>query len=151
MGIRQKGFTMNEEALQKRDQIAATYLQEMQELAFEIKVAMDAISSNTLSRFQESVARQEMLCASLVSMVNTVGEGFRSSEQPLRSGLEPSVEVKIRTASGALRDLNLQYAALLKHSGRTIALLALLCRSHSGQFQEARGPRLKHQTWSCEM
>jgi hypothetical protein len=142
---------MNDEALQKRDQIAATYLQEMQELAFEITVAMDAIASNTFPRFQDSVARQEMLCTSLAAKANTVSEGFRSSERPLLCGLDPEIERKIRTASGAIRELNLQYAALLKHSGKSIALLALLCRSHSGRFQEARGPRLKHQTWSCEM
>lgn len=142
---------MNDGALQKRDQIAATYLQEMQELAFEITVAMDAIANNTLSRFQESVARQEMLCASLASMANAVGEGLRSSEEQLRSSVDAGVESRIRAAGGAIRELNLQYAALLKHSGKTIALLSSLCRSRTGQFQEACGTRLKHQTWSCEM
>jgi hypothetical protein len=142
---------MNDGALQKRDQIAATYLHEMQELASEITVAMDAIASNTLSGFQESVARQEMLCASLASMANAVSEGFRSPEQPVLSGLDSAVGQKIRAAGGAIRELNQQYAALLKHSGKTIALLALLCRSQSGRLQEARGPRLKYQTWSCEM
>jgi len=72
---------MNDEALQKRNQIAANYLQEMQDLAFEITVAMNAISSNTLSEFQESVARQEMLCSSLASMASNKSEGFRSSEK----------------------------------------------------------------------
>ena len=142
---------MNDEALKKRDQIAATYLQKMQELAFEITVAMDAIASNRLPKFQESVARQEMLCASLASMANAVGEGIRSSEQADLSRLDSAVDQKIRAAGGAIRELNQQYAALLKHSGKTIALLALLCRSQSGRLQEACGPRLKHQTWSCEM
>ena len=142
---------MNDQALQTRDEIAATYLHEMQELEFEITVAMDAIAGNRLPKFQESVARQEMLCASLASMANTVSEGFRSSEQHALSGLDSEVELKIRAASGAICELNQQYAALLKHSGKTVALLALLCRSQSGRLQEARGPRLKYQTWSCEM
>jgi hypothetical protein len=142
---------MNDEALQKRNQIAANYLQEMQDLAFEITVAMNAISSNTLSEFQESVARQEMLCSSLASMARNKSEGFRSSEKPLHFSIDAGIELKIRAAGGAIRALNLQYAALLKHSGKTIALLSSLCRTHTGQFQEARGPRLKHQTWSCEM
>lgn len=146
-----EGLAMNDATLQTRDQIAASYLQQMQELAFEISVAMDAIAANTLSRFQESVARQEMLCAGLASMANAVSEGFRSSETPLLSCIDPSVERKIQAAGSAIRKLNLQYAALLKHSGRSIALLSLLCSSYTGQFQEARGPRLKHQTWSCEM
>jgi len=125
---------MNDEALQKRNQIAANYLQEMQDLAFEI-----------------TVARQEMLCSSLASMASNKSEGFRSSEKPLHFSIDAGIELKIRAAGGAIRALNLQYAALLKHSGKTIALLSSLCRTHTGQFQEARGPRLKHQTWSCEM
>jgi hypothetical protein len=142
---------MTGNALQTRDEIAAKYLQQLQELAFEISVATGAIAANALPRFQESVAKQEMLCACLVKLASTVGEGFGPSEQPSFSGIDPAVEKKIRAASGTIRELNLQYAALLRHSGRTIALLASLCRSHTGQFQEARGPRLKHQTWSCEM
>jgi hypothetical protein len=142
---------MNDPALQTRDEIAVIYLQQLQELAFEISAATDAIAANALSKFQQSVARQEMLCSSLASMANTVGEGLRSSQQPSRSGIDSTVEARIRAASSTLHELNLQYAALLRHSGRSIAVLASLCRTHTGQFQEARGPRLKHQTWSCEM
>lgn len=142
---------MNYEALQKRDQVATTYLQQLQALAFEISAAMDAIAANALPKFQESVARQEALCANLVNMADTVSDGFQSSEQPLLSCIDTAVELKIRTTSRAIRELNLKYAALLKHSGRSLALLISLCRSHTGQFQEARGSRLKHQTWSCEM
>ncbi len=142
---------MDAATLQPRDRIAATYLQQLQELAFEISAATEAIAANALFRFQESVAKQEMLCASLASMANTVSQGVRSSDQPSVPGIDTSIERRIQVASEALRELNLQYAALLRHSGRSIALLSLLCKSHMGQFQEARGPRLKHQTWSCEM
>jgi hypothetical protein len=142
---------MNEEAIQIHDQLAAAYLQQLQALAFEISVAMDAIATNALMSFQESVAKQEMLCGVLANIANTISERVRSSEQPLLVLSDSSVERKIRGTSGAIRELNLQYAALLKHSGRSIALLLSLCRSHTGQFQEARGPRSKRQTWSCEM
>jgi hypothetical protein len=150
--ICQKGLQMNGEALQTRDQIAARYLQQLQALAAEISVATDAIAANALPRFQESVAKQEMLCSSLVTMANTVSEGIHSSDQPLLEHIDAAVEQKIRATSRAIRELNLQYAALLKHSGKSIALLSLLCNSHTGRlFQEARGSRLKYQTWSCEM
>ncbi|MFY9853582.1 MAG: hypothetical protein WAK26_06875 [Terracidiphilus sp.] len=142
---------MNGVALQKRDQIAAEYLQQLQELASEISVATDAIAANALPRLQDSVAKQEMLCASLTKLANTVGEGLGHSQPPSFSGIDPAIELKIQATSGTIRELNLQYAALLRHSGRTIALLASLCRSHTGQFQEAREPRSKYQTWSCEM
>jgi hypothetical protein len=142
---------VNRKALQERDRAATTYLQQLQALATEISAAMDAIAANALPRFQESVAKQEMLCASLANMASSVSEELGMSEQPLLKGIDPAVELRIRTTSVAIRELNLKYAALLKHSGKSIALLISLCRSHTGRFQEARGPRLKHQTWSCEM
>jgi hypothetical protein len=142
---------MNDHALPKRDQLAATYLQQLQALAFEITVATDAIAANALAKFQESVSKQEMLCATLAAMASTVSDGFRPSDQSSLPGIDPQVQSKIRAAHGSIRKLNLQYAALLKHSGRSIALLSSLCRSYTGQYQEARGPRSKRQTWSCEM
>jgi hypothetical protein len=142
---------MNDHALPTRAQLAATYLQQLQALAFEITVATDAIAANALSRFQESVAKQEMLCATLAAMASTVSDGFQPSGQSISPSVDPDVQSKIRAANRSIRELNLQYAALLKHSGRTISLLSSLCKSHTGQFQEARGPRLKYQTWSCEM
>jgi hypothetical protein len=147
----QKDLQLNLDMVQKRDELAATYLQQLQALAFEITVATDAIAANALSTLQESVAKQEMLCASLATMAKTLGDGSRVSEVPLAPGNDTGVEVKIRAARRAIVELNLQYAALLKHSGKSIALLISLCKSHTGRFQEARGPRLKQQTWSCEM
>jgi hypothetical protein len=58
---------------------------------------------------------------------------------------------QIRTADGTLQQLNRRYAALLQHSSRSVALMTSLFSSFHGQFQEASGPRLKHQTWSCQM
>jgi len=142
---------MNEVAIQTHDQLAAAYLLQLQTLAFEISVAMDSIAANALTSFQESVAKQEMLCGVLANMANTIRKTVRSSEQPLLFLSDSSVEPRIRATSEAIRELNLRYAALLRHSGRSIAILASLCRTHTGQFQEARGPRSKRQTWSCEM
>ncbi len=142
---------MNGKASQTCDQLAATYLQHLQALALEISVAMDAIATNAITTFQKSVAKQEMLCALLATMAHTIGENVRLSGQPSLVLSDVSVEHNIRAASRAIRQLNLQYAALLKHSGRSIALLVSLCRSHTGQHLEAGGSRAKRQTWSCEM
>ena len=141
---------MNDKAVQTHDHLAASYLQQLQALAFEISVAMDAIARNAITSFQESVAKQEMLCAVLANLANTIGEHVTLSERPAVLN-DSSVARKIRLTTTAIRDLNLQYAALLKHSGRSIALLVSLCRSHTGQLQEAGGSRSKRQTWSCEM
>lgn len=142
---------MNDGAPETRDRMAAVYLQQLQELAGELCVATDAIAANALARFQDSVARQEVLCASLTCMAGRVSEELRSPNRLQSSSIDSSLQSKIHVAGETLRELNLRYAALLKHSGKTIALLASLCNSHTGRFQEARGPRLKHQTWSCEM
>jgi L-lactate utilization protein LutC len=142
---------MSDKAVLNHDPLGAAYLQQLQALASEICVAMDAIAANALTSFQESVAKQEMLCSVLASMAKTSREKARLPEQPLLVLSDSSIEPRIQAASEAIRQLNLQYAALLRHSGRSIALLASLCRSHTGQFQEAHGPRPKRQTWSCEM
>lgn len=142
---------MNHGTLQQRDQIAATYLQQMQELASEISAAMDAIATNKIAKLRECIARQEVLCADLATMANTVSSDLRSSPMPSSFGIDPTIERRIQAAGDSIRELNLQYAALLKHSGRSIALLSLLCNSQAGRFQEDRIPRLKRQTWSCEM
>ena len=142
---------MNDKAVLNHDALGAAYLLQLQALAFEISVAMDAIAANAHTSFQESVAKQEMLCSVLAHMAKTIHGKVRSSEQPLLILSDSSIEPRIRAASEAIRQLNLQYAALLRHSGRSIALLASLCRSHTGQFQEACGLRSKRQTWSCEM
>jgi hypothetical protein len=142
---------VNLDAPQTRDLLAATYLQQLQALAAEIPIAMDAIAANALPTLQDSIAKQEMLCASLATMAPAFGDGPQASKQSFALQTDTAVEVKIQAARRSLVELNMQYAALLRHSGRSIALLISLCRSHTGNFQEALGPRLKRHTWSCEM
>jgi hypothetical protein len=134
------------------DTLATTYLQQLYALAQEMNGAISAIAGNALLALEGSVAKQEMLCAGLAAMKSAAQRELRIAAHRA-SPIQPNAAVasEIWAASEAIRALNLQYASLLKHSGRSIALLSALCRSHSGQFQEARGPRLKHQTWSCEM
>jgi hypothetical protein len=128
------------ETLQPREEFPSNYLQTLQALAAEMNIAMAAIAGNALSALEASVAKQEMLCATLTSMKRAVPVELRASAH---RALLPQL--------AAVNTLNLQYASLLKHSGKSIALLSALCQSHTGRSQEARGPRLKHQTWSCEM
>jgi hypothetical protein len=142
---------MNDQAVQTHDQLGAAYLLQLRALAFEISLAMDSIAANALTSFRESVAKQEMLCGVLAGMANAINARVRSAGQTPLVLSDRSVERRIQAASEAIRELNLQYAALLKHSGRSIALLASLCRFHTGQFQEVRGTRSKRQTWSCDI
>ncbi len=141
---------MNDQAVQTHDQLAAGYLQHLRALAGEISVAMDAVARNAIATLHESVDRQEMLCVLLAKLALSDSKHNPSSGRlPVFS--DSSVASEIQVATGAIRDLNLQYAALLNHSGRSIELLLSLCRSHTGQLQEAAGSRSKRQTWSCEI
>jgi hypothetical protein len=61
------------------------------------------------------------------------------------------INARIFAAGKTLSELNQQYSALLRHSGKTIAVLASLCKNYTGQFfPAAQGAPAKHQTWSCE-
>jgi hypothetical protein len=134
----------------EQPELAASYVHHLETLAFEIAAAMDAIAANALSKFQESVAKQEMLCFSLMQITAAVGKACPPMKVSLRSD-DSSVDQRLKAASEAIRKLNLRYAALLRHSGRSIELLAALCKNHLGQLEEIHGPGLKRQTWSCEM
>lgn len=140
---------MTDESLQGRDRTAATYLQQLQELASEISAATDAISANAMQKFCESVSRQELLCSSLASISKAVGEAMRPSGVGSAPRIDSSLDQRIRAASAELHALNLKYAALIKHSSRSIEMLSLLCKSQTGLLPSDCQP--KRQTWSCEV
>lgn len=142
---------MDNQAVPGQDHLAATYLQQLQALAVEISLAMDAIAGNSLNDLQGSIARQEMLCAALASAAKTIQSSPGSATRLSLAPADPATKRNIHSTVVAVQQLNLQYAALLRHSGKSIALLASLCRTHTGQFEGAHGSRLKRQTWSCEM
>lgn len=140
---------MTEDSLQGRERLAATYLEQLLELASEISAAAEAISANRMQDFRECVDKQEMLCAGLASMVSLVG-GFMGTETSDRpQGVDPMLAKRIRAACKEIKNLNFKYEALLKHSGRSIVQLSLLCKSQTGQVLSAFPS--KHQTWSCEV
>ena len=122
---------------QTDDEIDACRLNLLQTLASEIDVAIHCIGHNALASLEESVAKQEMICASLMSTETTAVRTIPASE--------------LVSAGANLGKRSLHYAALLRHSGKSIALLSAHCNSHIHPSQEAREPRSKHQTWSCEM
>jgi hypothetical protein len=58
---------------------------------------------------------------------------------------------EVRSAADTLQSLNQRYSALLKLSSHSVGLMVSLFSSFRGQIQEGTGPRLKHQTWSCQV
>jgi hypothetical protein len=91
------------------------------------------------------------MSARLVVLADEISPSLKSNPAVSPAGLGPEMMQQVRVAGDALQNLNRRYAALLQHSSRSVALMASLFSSYKGQFKEASGPRLKHQTWSCRM
>ena len=131
---------------------AAEYLHLLQALAEELEAAMGAISRNALLDLEESLVDQEALGARLRLLA---GEAAlfrqRRSETASPAGIDSELVNRMIRASTTLQQLNREYAVLLQHSSRSAAMMVSLLSSCKGQFQEASGPRLKVQTWSCQM
>jgi len=138
-------------SVQDRNQQAVEYLYVLRSLAAELERAMQAIAQNRLSDLEDSVANQQTLSNRLGELVHELCIPLEADATVFETSTDDDRMRQILTASTALQKLNQRYAALLKHSSRSVALMASLFGSFKGQFQEASGPRLKHQTWSCQM
>jgi hypothetical protein len=137
--------------VQDREGVAAEYLQSLHWLTAELEKAMQAIAENALSDLEESIANQQVLSARLSKLANQMCIPLETKASIAPAGLDEKLKQQIYSANESLQKLNHRYAALLQHSSRSVALMTSLFNSFKGQFQEASGPRLKHQTWSCQM
>jgi hypothetical protein len=142
---------MSAAAVRDRELQAAEYLQSLRSMTSEMERAMQAIAHNTLPELEESVANQQILSVRLGTLANDLCVPLEAKDTISHTNVDVELMSQIRGAMGTLQNLNRQYAALLQHSSRSLAVMASLFNSAKGQFQEASGPRLKHQTWSCQM
>jgi hypothetical protein len=148
---------MNSDVVDFPKPLALEYLQHIEALTAEIKAGMEAIGSNALSTFEESVSKQQGLCMSLsqltgqVSLKQETGQGTKQDGALPRPASAPdrALTNRIRIAAELLLDLNQQYAALLKHSGESVRLFAGLCRSYTGHFQSPAEMGANRPGWSC--
>lgn len=137
--------------VQNSNQSGAEYLQLLHSLAGELDRAMDAIAHNCLADLEESVLNQQVLSARLSVLVDGMCVTLESSPSDSSPAVDAGIAKQIHSASEKLQTLNLRYATLLRHSSRSLALMASLFSSFTGQLQEASGPRSRLQTWSCQM
>lgn len=130
---------------------AGEHLQLLRSLASELERAMDAMASNNLKELEDSVANQQELSHQLGQLASEMGSSASASYPVPPQSTDSDLMGEIRTATGELQRLNFRYSVLLQHSSRSVALMTSLFTSFQGQLREASGPRLKHQTWSCQM
>jgi|SRR5580698_9621533 hypothetical protein len=134
-----------------RNRNASEYLQLMGTLRDELEGAIGAIANNELAQFEESIASQQVLSARLVALADELSAPLETDPTFPHSPIDDNLMKQIFNVGDSLQKLNRVYAALLHHSSRSTALMVSLFTSVRGQFQEASGPRSKHQTWSCQM
>jgi hypothetical protein len=152
---------MTATTVQDRKDNAAEYLELLRSLAGEMERAIEAITHNALSDLEESVSNQQTISARLLVLAGALSgplksnpvRSNRAASSPARSAsnIDADMIEQVLVANESLQKLNRRYAALLEHSSRSVALMSSLFGSLQGQFKEASGPRLKHQTWSCQM
>ena len=134
------------------------FVEQLEGLGAEIRTAMEAIAGNRLAAFEQSVSRQEFLCGRLRELAAQLGSpssALRSATAILRADRAPAngssadreLATRVRSTGATLQALNLQYAALLRHSGQSMQMMATLTNNYT---QRQAGSRAKHQTWSCE-
>jgi hypothetical protein len=132
-----------------RSQGLVDHLGQVHALVQAIASAISAIEKNDLIKFESHLAAQETICNRLAG---TNWELLSSASRKAASGGNPDTQLwqEIRQAHLALAQLNRVYAALLKSSRKTMALMAALYRSHGEGYDRGFSPSPQRHTWSCE-
>jgi hypothetical protein len=136
---------------QDRNRDAAEYLRLLVTLREEMNTAMGAIANNALAQFEDSIVSQQLLSARLLVLADELSVPLATHRTATPDPIDDNLMRQIFTAGDSLQKLNRTYAALLHHSSRSTALMVSFLASARGQIQEASGPRLKYQTWSCQV
>jgi hypothetical protein len=138
-----------------REQQAREYLETARSLISELERAMLAICCNKLLDLEESITEQKILAARLrgLSRQLWVRDDLHPAAHPgiVQPDLDRELAQEVMVARTELQGLNRVYEAVLRHTSNSASLMASLLDSFKGHFQEASGPRLKYQTWSCQM
>lgn len=142
---------MNSTGVQDRNGKLVEYLELLRLLAQELECSMRAISQNSLSTLEESVASQQVLAARLHELASDLSKPVDDRSVAASGVGDEGLMGEIRGASETLQTLNRRYAALLKLSSHSVGMMVSLFSSFRGQIQEGSGPRLEHQTWSCQV
>ena len=127
------------------------YLQLLNSMAFELERAMSAISQNSIKALEDSLANQEAFSTRLLELADDLNLRGRQDRRDHPIAGDESLMRQVTAAADALQSLNRRYAALLKFSSHSVAMMVSLFSSYQGRLQEDPGARLKLQTWSCRV
>jgi hypothetical protein len=141
---------MIETVVQDRNLKLEEYLQLMRLMAFELDRAMKAIGDHSLPALEDSVANQQVFSDRLGELAEDLCKPANGRRLTLVPHGDRGLMEQIGAASETLQHLNRRYAALLKHSSHSVAMMVSLFSSFQGIMQEDSGARAQH-TWSCQM
>ena len=120
------------------EQARSAYLANLRALSRELASAISAMEQNDVARLQSSIAAQETICGELSQAQRSI---------PALIGTDrASSWSEIRDAHLQLVSVNRVYAALLKRSYRSNALMSALYRNYG----QASTSSAETHTWSCE-
>jgi hypothetical protein len=137
--------------VQDRNGKLMEYLELLHAMARELDRAMGAITKNSLTSLEDSIANQQTLAARLHELAEDLSQPIQSRSAAGSLQGDQGLIRQIHRAAETLQALNQRYSALLKLSSHSIALMVSLFSSYRGQIQEGAGQRLKQQTWSCQV
>lgn len=113
-------------------EIGDACLRDIRDLRTEMADAVNAIAENRLPKVEESLWRQEMLCASLRRSLLRLGRAAPSKD----------LLVRLRDAFAKLQSEAAGYESLVRQSSRTSSLLGDLCGLYAPMPQQVRSSRL---------
>jgi hypothetical protein len=142
---------MIETAVHERNSKLGEYLQLLRLMALELDRATQAIVQNSLTAFEDSIANQEAFSIRLSELAKELSRPVKERRLVSAPVEDSELMGQIRAASDTLQTLNRGYSALIRQSSQSVARMVSLFSSFQGQFQEGSGPRLKRQTWSCQI
>jgi hypothetical protein len=131
--------------------LAEADIETAQILITEIERAITAIAYNELGNLEESVTEQHVLTIRLKMLREQYPVGSNDRATIAEPPFDGELLRELLVTDVKLQAVSQLYHAVLQHSSRSASLMALLLGACRGQFQEASGPRLKYQTWSCQM
>ena len=142
---------MRTELITQSKPTALTYLARIGELDAEVQLAMEAIGANALATLEQSVSRQQVLCAELQRLAGEMPRQAAGSAGGAQPPIDASLAHRIELAGESLAALNQRYAALLEHSSQSVRLFAGLCRGYAEHFEPGAQLRAAEPAWSCQV
>lgn len=127
------------------------HLAQVRALTQAIASAISAIEKNNLRQFQDHLAIQETICNRLGAIKPALPSSTTTSKESVAENPDSQLQREIIDAHLALAQLNRVYAALLRRTTKSVALVAALYRSYGAGYVRGPAPLPPHRSWSCEV